>query len=177
MEIKRGPILTSHEIRRAAAMGVTNPNIHIAQVGTHTARLVADLEYTQQTPRGIESVPVNADFFATGGNGSFSGRGLKAEITSRDKSIPFSYAFDVEETPTGIAYAVRRINGSDLSRTYNDTRQTDYCFLELLAKPRQITPEDLVQIDHDQTLALNQIMTAAILKATGAPLLETRSDQ
>ena len=177
MEIKRGPILTSYEIRRAATVGVANSNIHVAETNSHTVRLVADLEYTQQTPRGIETVPVLADLFATGAGDSFAGRGLKAEITSRDKSIPFSYSFDVEETSTGIAYVTRRINGTDLSRTFDDPRQTEYRFKEVLIRPRQITAEDLVQIDHDQTLALNQIMTAAILKATGAPLFETRSHQ
>lgn len=177
MDIKRSPLLTSFEVRRAAGMNITNSDIRVAQVTPDIARLVAHLTYEQQTPQGIQTVPVLADLFATGAEGSFSGRALRAEITSTDRSMPFSYTFEVEETPTALSYVVRRIRGTDLSRTYDDPRRTDYRFREPLRAPRQITPEDLAQFDHKQTLVLNQIMTAAILKITGAPLLEPNSDQ
>jgi hypothetical protein len=166
---RKGPILTVFEIHRATAAGIITNQIHEAQRGVAGARLTADLDYMQETPKGLLVAPVTIRLVAAGLQDSFRYRGIEAEVTSRDDSNPFSFKFNSKETEGGISYVVTRIQGPDINRS--DPMRVDYSFREPLLVPRQITRDDLANPGDPHNLYLNENLTASILNAFGVPLL------
>ena len=168
MEIKRRPLLTVYEVRRAAAAPISD-KIHIAQLGYEYARLVAAVEYTQITKGGPVKRPIEVDLFAVGHDGEFTAdRGIEATVKFLDTANTFTMRYSIRESATGISYALVRFAGKERIILFQNVG-ADLIYREPRTSPSGSISRYDVVYKHENRFALlfSESVTQSLLERTG----------